>query len=217
MSLKYWLPPALENYVQLIRNRRKFRKAVIDTPFIQSPVEIGEACALCTGVILMANCALGSYSYLNYGTKVGLAKIGKFCSVGNDCEIGMHRHPVGYISTSPLTYAKGNIFKIPSLFEELSTYTEIGNDVWIGSKAVIMQGVKIGDGAVIGAGSIVTRNVAPYEIVCGVPARHLRFRFDEETIDFLEKLRWWDMDPDEIKTIVRYVKAGDAWTSMIAH
>ncbi len=78
------------------------------------------------------------------------------------------------------------------------TFTTVGNDVWIGQDVVIKGGVKIGDGAVIGARSVVTRDVPPYAVVAGVPAKVIKYRFEQEKIDFLEKLQWWNWTPEEI-------------------
>lgn len=85
----------------------------------------------------------------------------------------------------------------------------IGNDVWIGYEAVILSGVTIGDGAIVGARAVVTKDVPPYTIVGGVPARSIRRRFDEETIKKLEALRWWDWDEERIKRSIPAIQSGD--------
>ena len=87
--------------------------------------------------------------------------------------------------------------------------TVIGNDVWIGYEAVIMPGVKIGDGAVIGTRALVTKDVPPYTIVGGVPAKPIRRRFDDATAEKLEALRWWDWDEDRLKRALPAIQAGD--------
>lgn len=87
--------------------------------------------------------------------------------------------------------------------------TVIGNDVWIGYEAVIMPGVKIGDGAVIGTRALVTKDVPPYTIVGGVPAKPIRCRFDDATVEKLEALRWWDWDEDRLKRALPAIQAGD--------
>ena len=84
----------------------------------------------------------------------------------------------------------------------------VGNDVWIGYEAVILSGVTIGDGAIIGARAVVTKDVLPYTIVAGVPARPIRKRFDEETIARLEQLRWWDWPEDEIRRNISHIQRG---------
>lgn len=85
----------------------------------------------------------------------------------------------------------------------------IGNDVWIGYEAVILSGVTIGDGAVIGSRAVVTKDVPPYTIVGGVPARPIRRRFDEVTIEKLEALRWWDWEYEKIRRSIPAIQAGD--------
>ncbi|MCQ6534395.1 antibiotic acetyltransferase [Bacillus mycoides] len=214
--LRLLMPLSASAYVRLIKNRLKYQNAYIDTPYIMSKVTIGNNCTVNRNVIIMSNSRLGDYSYLNFGTKVGLAQIGKFCSVGNDCEIGMHSHPISHISTSPKTYGSGNIFDACPDYEELSKVVEIGNDVWIGSKSIIMPGIKIGNGAIIGAGSVVTKDVHPYEIVVGVPAKHLRFRFDKETIHYLENLKWWELDADGMNKIKEFIELGEEWTKSLS-
>lgn len=82
----------------------------------------------------------------------------------------------------------------------------VGNDVWIGIGAIIKSGVIIGDGAVIGAGAVVTKDVRPYEIVAGNPAKHIRFRFDEEIINELLELRWWDFSEDKLSVLAEFVR-----------
>lgn len=86
----------------------------------------------------------------------------------------------------------------------------VGNDVWIGYEAVILSGVHIGDGAIVGARAVVTKDVAPYTIVGGVPARPIRRRFDEETIRLLAALRWWDLPPRRLKGLLPILRGGDA-------
>ncbi len=119
--------------------------------------------------------------------------IGKFCSIAVGVRIvASGEHNYRAVSTFPFYahYLKKNA--------EKDTFTKgeviIGNDVWIGANAIILSGVTIGDGAVIGAGSVVTKNVPPYAIFAGVPAKLIKFRFNQDTIDNLLKIRWWDWD-----------------------
>ena len=85
----------------------------------------------------------------------------------------------------------------------------VGSDVWIGYDAVILSGVRIGDGAIIGARAVVTKDVEPYAIVGGVPARPIRMRYDQETIRALESLRWWDLPAPQVKQLLPLIKRGD--------
>lgn len=144
---------------------------------------------------------LGDYSYLNRGTIFMSGTIGRFCSVGYYCEIGLYQHPLEYVSTSSKLYGGWGVLSSrpeDKEFDEFPDPPQIGHDVWIGSKAQVMQGVNIGTGAVIGAGAIVTKDVEPYTIVGGVPAKPIRKRFDEESIALLLEWRWWEMPVQEL-------------------
>ena len=122
-------------------------------------------------------------SQIGFNTKVMHSQIGKYCSISWDCSIGGSNHSVHTLSTFNL--------------RNQSHYTEkeciIGNDVWMGAGVIMMRGITVGNGAVIGGGSVLTHSVLPYEIVAGVPARHLGWRFDEVMRTKLEKLKWWDL------------------------
>jgi acetyltransferase-like isoleucine patch superfamily enzyme len=126
-------------------------------------------------------------------------KIGSFCSIANGVQIflgGDHR--VDWVTTYPFNKvldAGKHIEGHPKTKGDV----EIGNDVWIGTEAVILSGVTIGDGAVIGARSVVTKKVPPYSIVAGNPARVVRNRFDEETIERLLKIQWWNWSDEQIE------------------
>lgn len=123
-------------------------------------------------------------------------EIGAFCSIGPEVIVGPGRHPTHFVSTYPGFYSPDHpscqisFTKIPLYSENLST--TIGSDVWIGARAIILDGISIGHGSIIGAGAVVTKDVEPYTIVGGVPARPLRKRFDDSTIDRLLTERWWE-------------------------
>lgn len=129
-------------------------------------------------------------------------KIGRYCSVAKHVDIGVPQHPVNWLSISPRQYfpdfqiwtkAYGKeVSRIP--FGGESKITEIGNDVWIGDRVLIMGGVKIGDGAIIAAGAVVTKDVPPYAVVGGVPAKVIKYRFNAETIKKLLDIQWWKYD-----------------------
>lgn len=152
---------------------------------------------------------IGKYSY--FGGKFSIADkrttIGTFCSIGQDVKIGTSSHPIDFLSTHPFQYMKsdlfskkGEVFKIIPFNGELKPI-HIGHDVWIGTNVVIIDGVNVGSGAIIGAGAVVTKDVPPYAIVGGVPAKIIRYRFDEETIQDLLKLKWWDLDFKDIQKL----------------
>ena len=144
--------------------------------------------------------SVDDYTYIGRKSVVVNSKIGKYCSIAPGSIIGAAKHPIEYVSTSPLFYSDKNILKKSFSvfnFEEYET-TYIGNDVWIGANCVIKTGVKIGDGAIIGAGAIVTKDVAPYSIIGGVPGKVIKKRFNEEQIAALLKIKWWDWEEEKI-------------------
>ena len=131
--------------------------------------------------------------------------IGKFCQIAAGVEFVMNgaNHQMNAVSTFPFYTLEGWNMNPPMPFDlPLKGDTVIGNDVWIGQNAVILPGVHIGDGAIIGANSIVSSDVAPYTIMVGNPARILRKRFDDELIDLLLKLKWWDRSIEEIDSLI---------------
>jgi virginiamycin A acetyltransferase len=146
---------------------------------------------------IQSNVAIGRNSSIAAHTKVfSGVSIGSFCSIGNCSSIGASQHPIDWLSTS-VTFCNGDLSTNPGVFPRFVSEkkTLIGNDVWIGSNVVIMTGIKIGDGAIVGAGSVVTRDVEPYEVVVGAPARQLRHRFTADIVERLLKLAWWNLDP----------------------
>ena len=138
---------------------------------------------------------ISSFSYVGNHTKIINANIGKFCSIAQNVRIGLGKHPTFMISTSPIFYSKNNPFKLEwvkeNKFKEFEKIT-IGNDVWVGANAILLDGIKIGDGSIIAAGAIVTHNVPSFSIVGGCPAKLIRMRFDQETIDLIEESKWWN-------------------------
>ena len=143
-------------------------------------------------------------------------KIGKFCSVAYGAKFIFNaaNHALNSLATYPF----------PIFFEEWGLNTDvdsiskawdnkgdivIGNDVWIGYEAIILAGVTVGNGAIIGSRAVVTKDVPPYTIVGGVPAKHIRKRFDDKIISELEKLCWWDWDIEKIRKSIDYIQSGN--------
>lgn len=169
---------------------------------------IGVGAGIAREVVVNSNVTIGDYSYLNQGVIVSSGSIGKFCSVAPRAQIGPEEHPVDLVSTSPHVYLP-MIKRNPSLgVEEFSSPPRIGNDVWIGSAAIVLQGVSIGDGAIVGAGSVVTRDVPPYAVAVGVPARILRYRFSPVIVRALLLLAWWDRHDSDPRLIQRLADSG---------
>lgn len=146
------------------------------------------------------NMKIGQYSYIGKNNTLTNVQIGKFCSIASYCAIGGGAHDLTAISTSPIFQEGRNIFGINFgyLKRELNKKVVIGNDVWIGEGVFINDGIIIGDGAVIGAHSVVTKNIPPYAIVAGVPAKIIRMRFNKDEIEKLEKICWWDWSKEKI-------------------
>jgi acetyltransferase-like isoleucine patch superfamily enzyme len=199
MRLHHYLPDSLINYIKLLRVRSRYPKCEIWSHLVAPNVKLGFDCTIAREVELAPNVSIGDYSYVNTGTIIASGQIGKFCSIGYFCQIGMPDHPVNFLSTSPRTYGQCNIFGLPVLWDDYSVPPIIGHDVWIGSNALILQNVRVGSGAIIAGGSVVTKDVAPYTIVAGVPARPIRQRFDAKTIDKLLGEQWWDLPLEELR------------------
>ena len=154
---------------------------------------------------LFGDCSLGAFTYLNFNVRVNDATIGRYCSIGEGAHIGAIQHPMDRLSTHPFAIG-GNKFTDDDIYngiaEKLDRHhrrTVIGNDVWVGTRAIIMPGVSVGDGAVIGAGAVVTKDVPPYSIAVGVPAVVKRLRFDQPTVDRLLASQWWNFRPDLLR------------------
>lgn len=154
------------------------------------------------GDSVISNSKLGRHTYIA-GANLGNCDIGAFCSIGPRALIGgLGKHPTTMISTHPAFYSKQN--QSGESFSDKNYYVEhartvIGNDVWIGANAIVLDGVRIGDGAIVAAGSIVTKDVPAYSVVAGVPAKILKYRFSELEIESLLKLQWWLLSDEKLK------------------
>lgn len=145
----------------------------------------------------------GKCSYISRDSQIWSkdTEIGNFCSISDGVHICLPMHPINFFSTSPYLYQPHlNYIKINNTDVNINPVI-IKNDVWIGAGALIMQGLTIENGAVIGAGAVVTKDVPPYAIVGGVPAKVIKYRFDEKTIKELLELKWWDLPDEKIKQI----------------
>ncbi len=138
--------------------------------------------------------------------------IGKFCQIASGVEFVMNgaNHQMNSVTTYPFYTLEGWDMNPPTKSDmPLKGDTVIGNDVWIGQNATILPGVHIGDGAIIGANSVVGSDVQAYTVVVGNPARPIRKRFDEELIDIMEKLKWWDKSIEEINNLIPLLTSSD--------
>lgn len=155
----------------------------------------------------IAGSVLDSYvgfgSYISDNCYFRKCKIGKFCSIASGVKMLAGQHPIDFVSTSPAFHLKKNVagksYVQQDMFNIAATCNKdvkyrviIGNDVWIGQDVLLFPGVSIGDGAVIGAGALVNRDIPPYSVWAGVPARMLKYRFKDEQIQKLQEIKWWD-------------------------
>lgn len=177
---------------KIIINKLKYKDSVIDTPYIEDG-SILHKCRISRNCDIRKNVEIEEHSYINCGSNIISGKIGKYCSIGYGVDIGMYEHPVNMVSTST------EIYKENSIWNELAKPPIIKNDVWIGSKATILQGVTIENGAIIAAGAVVTKDVPAYAIVGGVPAKIIKYRFDEEMRKKIEATEWWNKDEQWIE------------------
>jgi acetyltransferase-like isoleucine patch superfamily enzyme len=164
------------------------------------------------GTTTLFNASVGRHTYF-YNSKAGNISIGAFCSIGPGTRLGgMGAHPVTQISTHPVFFStrrpSGATFSDRDYFAEFRR-TTIGNDVWIGANAIVLDGVTIGDGAIVGAGALVTRDVPAYALVGGVPARVIKYRFRQEEIALLKQMQWWLLADDHLRELAPHFRDGD--------
>jgi len=149
-------------------------------------------------VYLSNRIGIGKYTYISNNVYINNCLIGKFCSIASNCAIGLDDHNYKVVSNHYFLY-KAKYKFIKNDLKHSDNITNIGNDVWIGFGAFIKAGVKIGDGSIIGANAVVTKDIPPYAIVGGVPAKIIKYRFPKDIIAKLKRIAWWDWDEKTIK------------------
>lgn len=153
------------------------------------------------------NVSIGKYSRVGKKCKLTNVVMGNFSAIGEDCVLGLGQHPTDTLTFHSIFYKKGNWgwhddwVKYPEGFVDQKQIT-IGNDVWIGQRAIIMDGVTVGDGAIVAAGALVTKDVPPFAIVGGVPAKVIKYKFSDEMINRLLEIKWWNLSDDEITKVI---------------
>jgi len=193
-----------------IHNKTRFSRAIIDRGCCINPQSMVEENCHVLENSLILNSSIQPFSYIGKNSIIQNAKVGSYCSIANDVFIGLGKHPMECFSTSPLFYRVNNTFNYRLVeedydFEEYHQIT-IGNDVWIGARAIILDGVHVGDGAIIAANAVVSKDVPPYAIMGGVPAKIIRYRFSPEKIKKLLALKWWLLPIEEIKKRMNELK-----------
>lgn len=175
---------------------------------------IESPCVVSSAVDLRSDVTIGAFSYVSPTDGIGKfihnCDIGRYCSIAAGVWIAPGDHPTKWLSSSPAMYDRAAFGFSETHMRRMSIETKpwtpskrvtIGNDVWIGHAAFVRQGVKIGDGAIVAAHAVVTKDVPPYAIVGCVPARVIKYRFDEATIKELMELKWWNYDVAEFGNV----------------
>jgi chloramphenicol O-acetyltransferase type B len=168
----------------------KFIKKCRGTAILNSRIDLTSRVEPGSTVI---NTSMSKHSFCGYDCSIQSCSIGAFSSIGSKVSIGGAVHPMHFVSTSPVFLSHKDSIKAKfanhSYLPEI--HTTIGNDVWICDGVYIKAGINIGDGAIVGMGAIVTKDVAPFSIVAGNPATHIRMRFDTDIVVALTKMKWW--------------------------
>lgn len=177
----------------------KILKYILNPPAIKNS-KINRTSKICPGCEVY-NTSINKYSYIGSRCFIVNTSIGSFCSIADRCSIGGATHPVEYVSTSPIFCEGRNVLRknFATLTKPITKNTVIGNDVWLGMGCYIKAGVTIGDGAVVGMGSVVTKNIPPYEIWAGNPAKKIRNRFTDKQIEKIKSIKWWDWEEQKIR------------------
>ena len=191
--------------IKSIYTKFKFPTAKVTGANISLDSVLGEYVKVLEGTTL-GSCRIDSYSYIGINCDFARTKMGSFCSVGPEVICGVGTHPSHHVSTYPGFYSKHASGSYFFGFEHEYAQSdkkgvEIGSDVWIGARAIIMGGISIGHGSIIGAGAVVTKDVPPYAIVGGVPAKLIRYRFEPNIIEQLLSSAWWELPEKKLKQL----------------
>lgn len=183
---------------------------------------LGNAVAIHDGAALY-QVRMGDFSYVSKDTNLNNVEVGKFCSIGSRVQIGLAPHPSRiFVSTHPAFYSHDNEgctlkLRANKIFDDAVPKTIVENDVWIGHNATIIGGITIGSGAVVAACAVVVKDVPPYAVVGGNPAKIIRFRFTEEQIAILLATKWWNWPLERIRQHLEDFSDIDKFTELQIH
>jgi len=207
-----WMPGFLRDEVRLLRARIAHRGATyVMSPHVSPAARLAEGVRVEAEAVVGPGVVIGAHSHVNQGAIVKSGTFGKFVSIAYRAQIGGEQHPVRGLSTSSALYGVPNVTGARKGFEEYPDPPRIGSDVWIGAAAIVLQGVTIGDGAVVGAGAVVTKDVPPYGVVGGVPAKLIGERFPADVVAELLADPWWDRSEAEWARLGPVVDSGEDW------
>jgi phosphonate metabolism protein (transferase hexapeptide repeat family) len=162
--------------------------------------------------VILAECDVGDFTYIERHVEAIYTTIGKFCAIAADTRLNALNHPMDRVSQHKITYRPNEYFvfaKVDKAFREKRQQSRvvIGNDVWIGHGAIVLPGIAIGHGAVVAAGAVVTKDVEPYAIAAGVPAKRIKWRFRKSIRARIIKLGWWDWEQERLMAALADMQA----------
>lgn len=190
--------------VHLASGLYSFQNPRADTLRLEGPCVLSADCSLGAGFSCGAFTSFTTDGVRRSPVGIGGVSVGRYVSIGIGVRIAMAEHPIDWFMTSFVAFSNLHEFAETQPKERFAgafPRATIGNDVWIGAGAIVLGGVTIGDGAIVGAGAVVTKDVPPYAIVGGVPAKIIRYRFPEDLRERLLRLRWWRWAPDDLRRL----------------
>lgn len=208
VKIKRLIPEYLKKHIRSYRIKKKYPLSRVDfNSIVCQTSKIERYVVVFPNAQINLNSSVGAFSYIQSGTIIYNTNVGKFCSIAKNVTIGLPGHPIDFISTNPVFYdyeegllpkflTKNSINK-----NDVLPKTSIESDVWIGQGAMIKSGITIGTGAIVGAGAIVVKDVLPYSVVGGIPAKHIKYRFEEKIREELISSEWWKLSDDSLEKL----------------